>query len=133
MASSKVKTKGIFNFKDPAFWLALIAFGLAGYVFLQQSFAAPSPQGSCTVIPNPAKQYQGYTVNATGLAANRIYNFYVSDKVGTQWSSAQSDSSGNVSSTGYASYTGQYSVKLTDSTSKKRTVPTVATCSFEAQ
>jgi hypothetical protein len=132
MASTKVRTKSLLNFRDPALWLSMAAFVMAGIVLMQFSFAA-TPAGSCSVSPDPTKQYQGYTVNATGLAANHLYNFYVSDKVGTQWSSAQSDSNGNAQSTGQAAYTGQYSVKVTDANSKKRTPPTVATCSFEAQ
>jgi hypothetical protein len=112
----------------------MAAFAIAGFLLLQQTFAAPANvSGSCSASPNPAKQYEGYTVSANGLSASHLYNVYTSDKVGTQWSSAMSDAGGNLQTTGYASYAGQYTVKVTDGASKKRTPPTVATCSFEAR
>lgn len=88
-----------------------------------------SSAASCSVSPGTVSQYSGYVVSGTGLPANTMVNVYVSDSVGTQWSSAVTDGSGNVSVSGYASYTGTYNVSITNT---DRQLTQLASCSFQA-
>jgi hypothetical protein len=88
-----------------------------------------STAAACSVSPGTVSQYSGYTVNGTGLPAGSMVNVYVSDRVGTQWSSAMVDGAGNVSTTGYASYTGGYTVSITSS---GRQATQLASCTFQA-
>lgn len=88
-----------------------------------------STAAACSVSPGTVSQYGGYTVNGTGLPAGTMVNINVSDHVGTQWSSAMVDGAGNVSTTGYASYTGTYTVSIT-STGRQSTQ--LASCTFQA-
>jgi hypothetical protein len=88
-----------------------------------------STAAACSVSPGTVSQYSGYTVLGTGLPAGTVVNVYVSDRVGTQWSSAMVDGAGNVCSTGYASYTGAYTVSITSS---GRQAMQLASCTFQA-
>jgi hypothetical protein len=110
-------------------WGAAAAAVLAVAGLASPASAARRPggaQGSCSVS-GPVTQYGSYTVVGSGLPASTVVNVYVSDSGGTQWSSTTTSSSGTMSVSGYASYTGTYSVSVTSSGRKPSTL---ATCSF---
>lgn len=89
-----------------------------------------SATASCSVTPTPVLAGGDFTVSGSGLPAATLVDVWVTDSVGTQWTSAETSSTGSMSVPGHASYSGAYSVSITGGTKNSASL---ATCSFSAQ
>lgn len=108
---------------------AIAAFAIPGY-----AFAKGKPNSSATALcwatPNPVAVGGDFAVAGSGLPSNVLVNVWVTDSVGTQWTSAETSAAGEMSVPGHASYSGAYAVRITSGGTRSTAL---ATCSFAAQ
>lgn len=87
------------------------------------------PAASCAATSNPVAVNSTYTVVGSGLPANTMVQFLVTDSSGAESSTtAMTGSNGSASVSGHAWVAGTDSVTITDTTSKWSTL---TSCSFQ--
>ena len=117
------------NFKKIVFGLTAAAVVLAPATAFAAKGGHPQSSGGGACTAGSVAVNTSYTVSGTGLPANSMVQFLVTDSTGAESSTtAMTSSSGAASVSGHAWAAGTDTVNITDTSSKWNTL---ATCSFQ--
>lgn len=106
---------------------AIVVLPATPYAFAKGKPPPAAATKTCSVSPTAVTVGSDYSLVAAGLPANTAVSVYVVDPVGTQWTNGMTDSSGALSVSEHASYSGAYSAKVTTGAVSGTAL---ATCSF---